>query len=58
MADVRRRDAERFALEIAGGLLPGRDLLHGNAPPPVPFTPPRRRRTAAQPAADGVEKGS
>ncbi len=40
--DIRRRDAERFALESTGGLLAGRDLLHGNAPRPVPFTRPRR----------------
>jgi glutathione-regulated potassium-efflux system protein KefB len=40
-ADIRRRDAERFALEQTGGLLAGRDLLHGNAPRPVPFTKPK-----------------
>jgi glutathione-regulated potassium-efflux system protein KefB len=55
--DIRRRDAERFALESTGGLLAGRDLLHSNVPTPVPFTTPRRRRAAGQPAADGVEKG-
>ena len=55
--DIRRRDAERFALETTGGLLAGRDLLHSNVPTPVPFTTPRRRRAAEQPAADGVEKG-
>ena len=54
--DIRRRDGERFALETTGGLLAGRDLLHGNAPKPVPFTTPRRRRAAAQPV-DGPEKG-
>jgi glutathione-regulated potassium-efflux system protein KefB len=54
--DIRRRDAERFALETTGGLLAGRDLLHGNAPKPVPFTKPRRARPAGQPAVDGVEK--
>ena len=36
---------------------PARDLLHSNVPTPVPFTTPRRRRAAGQPAADGVEKG-
>jgi glutathione-regulated potassium-efflux system protein KefB len=46
-ADIRRRDAERFALEQTGGLLAGRDLLHGNAPRPVPFTTPRRGRNPA-----------
>ena len=54
--DIRRRDAERFALETTGGLLAGRDLLHGNAPTPVPFTTPRRPRPAAEQPADGVEK--
>jgi glutathione-regulated potassium-efflux system protein KefB len=47
-ADIRSRDAERFALEQTGGLLAGRDLLHGNAPKPVPFTTPRRARTAVE----------
>jgi glutathione-regulated potassium-efflux system protein KefB len=52
-ADIRRRDAERFALEQTGGLLAGRDLLHGNAPRPVPFTTPRRGRgTTPQPPTD------
>ncbi len=55
-ADIRRRDAERFALETTGGLLAGRDLLHGNAPKPVPFTTPKRRR-AAPPPVDGSENG-
>lgn len=40
--DIRRRDAERFALEMAGGLLAGADLLHGNVPRPAPFTTPKR----------------
>jgi glutathione-regulated potassium-efflux system protein KefB len=51
--DIRRRDAERFALETTGGLLAGRDLLHQMKPTPVPFTRPRRR--PVQPA-DDVEK--
>jgi glutathione-regulated potassium-efflux system protein KefB len=41
-ADVRRRDAERVTLELAGGLRSGADLLHRNAPKPTPFTPPKR----------------
>jgi glutathione-regulated potassium-efflux system protein KefB len=41
--DIRRRDAERFALEQTGGLLAGADLLHGNVPKPTPFTQPKRR---------------
>jgi glutathione-regulated potassium-efflux system protein KefB len=54
--DIRRRDAERFALETTGGLLAGRDLLHQMKPTPVPFTRPRRLRPAAEQPADGVEK--
>jgi glutathione-regulated potassium-efflux system protein KefB len=53
--DIRARDAERFALELTGGLLAGRDLLHGNVPKPVPFTKPKRRRDAETLLAD-VEK--
>jgi glutathione-regulated potassium-efflux system protein KefB len=53
--EVRRRDAERFALETTGGLLAGRDLLVGNAPKPVPFTTPKRARAAEQPATEGVD---
>ncbi len=32
MADIRRRDAERFEIETVGGIYAGRDLIHGNAP--------------------------
>jgi glutathione-regulated potassium-efflux system protein KefB len=41
--DIRRRDAERFALEMTGGLLAGSDLLHSNVPRPTPFTQPKRK---------------
>jgi glutathione-regulated potassium-efflux system protein KefB len=40
--EIRRRDAERYALELAGGLMAGADLVHGNAPKPTPFTKPKR----------------
>ncbi|MFG1372456.1 monovalent cation:proton antiporter-2 (CPA2) family protein [Xanthobacter oligotrophicus] len=30
--NVRRRDAERFAIEITDGIYAGRDLIHGNVP--------------------------
>lgn len=42
MADVRRRDTERLALQSAGGMSAGRDLMHGNKPVPGPLTVPRR----------------
>jgi len=33
--DVRRRDTERFDLEVAGGLFAGRSLLYGNMTGPA-----------------------
>ena len=32
IADIRRRDAERLAIEQTGGIYAGRGLLHGNVP--------------------------
>ena len=32
MEDVRRRDSDRLAIEITGGIYAARDLIHGNAP--------------------------
>jgi glutathione-regulated potassium-efflux system protein KefB len=51
--EVRRRDAERVRLELAGGLAAGRGLLLGNVPRPTPLTPPRRsaRPLSAETAA-------
>ena len=40
--DVRRRDAERLELQIAGGIKAGRGLMKGNMPVPTPLTPPKR----------------
>jgi glutathione-regulated potassium-efflux system protein KefB len=40
--EIRRRDAERFSLEIAGGIGAGRGLMRGNMPKPTPYTKPRR----------------
>ena len=42
--DVRRRDAERFKLELVGGVMAGVDLLRGNMPrmKQKPLTPPKR----------------
>lgn len=41
-ADVRRRDDERFDLQLAGDLYSGRELLRNNAPVPTPLTKPKR----------------
>jgi glutathione-regulated potassium-efflux system protein KefB len=40
--DVRRRDDERFALQLAGGLTAGGHLMRGNGPVPAPLTAPKR----------------
>jgi len=48
--DIRRRDKERFALEIAGGSSEaGRDLLHGNLPKPTPLVEPKRQTQLLNP---------
>jgi glutathione-regulated potassium-efflux system protein KefB len=41
--EIRRRDAERYALELAGGLMAGADMMHGNVPKPTPFTTPKKK---------------
>lgn len=41
-ADVRRRDEERFEMQIVGDIYSGRDLMRGNMPKPTPLTTPRR----------------
>jgi glutathione-regulated potassium-efflux system protein KefB len=45
-ADVRQRDAERFELQLVGGITAGRDRMRGNAPIPTPLTEPRQRAKA------------
>ncbi len=46
-AEIRRRDAERFELEMAGGLRAGAGLMHNNtSPKPTPFTTPKREGQA------------
>ena len=48
--DVRRRDTERFDLEVAGGLFAGRSLLYGNmtsAPDGKNDKPDRETESAA-----------
>jgi len=66
IADVRRRDENRFEAQITGGLQAGRGFMKGNMPVPVPtpLTQPRRAGKAmneetaavldgvAEPAAD------
>src|SRR5581483_1092925 len=42
LAGVRRRDAERFELQVTGGIFAGRDLFRGDRPVPGPLTRPKR----------------
>jgi glutathione-regulated potassium-efflux system protein KefB len=49
MAGVRRRDQERFELQMAEGIYAGRDLMKTQAPTPTPLSPPKR---AAQPLSE------
>jgi glutathione-regulated potassium-efflux system protein KefB len=46
--EVRDRDAERFELQLAGGIEAGRGLMRNNTvtPQPTPFTVPRREAQA------------
>ena len=45
--EIRRRDAERFEIEMAGGLRAGTGLMHNNtSPKPTPFTTPKREGQA------------
>jgi glutathione-regulated potassium-efflux system protein KefB len=55
--DVRRRDAERLQLQVAGGLQAGRRLMKGNIPEPTPTplaTPKRTGQAMNVEAADAL----
>ena len=54
--DVRRRDEERFTLQLSGGLQAGRSLMRGNiaTPQPAPYVKPRREGQALNEEAAGV----
>ena len=51
---IRQRDAERFELEIAGGIRAGISLMYGNAPKPTPFTTPQRESRALNAEAEAA----
>jgi glutathione-regulated potassium-efflux system protein KefB len=54
--DVRKRDAERFKLELAGGQEAARALLRGNLWKPTPLVPPKREaKVLAAGAAPGQD---
>ena len=57
--DVRRRDEERFTLQLSGGLSAGRSLMRGNlrTPQPAPYVKPRREGKALnEEAAEVLEE--
>jgi len=57
--DVRRRDEERFTLQLSGGLQAGRGLMRGNlaTPQPAPYVKPRREgRALNEEAAEVLEE--
>jgi glutathione-regulated potassium-efflux system protein KefB len=61
LAGVRKRDADRLALQVDGGLAAGRDLTFKNQPTPTPLTPPKREakplsEETAVVAADGEDE--
>lgn len=57
--EVRRRDIERFELQIAGGIYAGNQLLKGNQPVPTPLTTPRQEgRAGNEETAEVLRKGA
>ena len=56
--DIRRRDAERLQLQLAGGPNGGIRLMHGQKWAPSPLTRPQREgRALNEEAADAIEDG-
>jgi glutathione-regulated potassium-efflux system protein KefB len=53
VTDVRRRDAERLTLQVAGGIYAGADLVRNNGPIPAPLTVPKQ---AARPLSIETQK--
>ncbi len=55
--DIRRRDAERLQLQMAGTPVSGINLMHGNRWQPTPLTQPQREgRALNEEAADAIEQ--
>jgi glutathione-regulated potassium-efflux system protein KefB len=54
--DVRERDAERFEMQLAGGIEAGRGLWRNNTttPQPTPFTVPRQEGRALNKEAEEI----
>jgi glutathione-regulated potassium-efflux system protein KefB len=54
MEDVRRRDAERLELQVAGGIYAGSGLLQKNMPVPTPLSTPRRAGRGLNEETEGL----
>jgi glutathione-regulated potassium-efflux system protein KefB len=55
--DIRRRDAERLQLQLAGDIQSGINLMHGGRWTPAPLTRPKKAGTALnEEAADAIEE--
>jgi glutathione-regulated potassium-efflux system protein KefB len=55
--DIRRRDAQRLQLQMAGTPVSGVDLMHGQRWQPTPLTQPQREgRALNEEAADAIEQ--
>lgn len=55
--DIRRRDAQRLQLQMAGTPVSGVDLMHGQRWQPTPLTQPQREGQALnEEAADAIEQ--
>lgn len=56
--DVRQKDGERLALQLADGMQAGRALLRGNmtTPQPAPYIKPQRKAAALNPEAEAAIK--
>jgi monovalent cation:proton antiporter-2 (CPA2) family protein len=52
--DIRRRDVERIALQLAEGEAAGRDLMHTRVVTPEPLVKPKHSATALNQAAQDV----
>ncbi|MGQ2981479.1 MAG: monovalent cation:proton antiporter-2 (CPA2) family protein, partial [Polaromonas sp.] len=56
-ADIRRRDAERLQLQLAGDIQSGINLMHGGRWTPAPLTRPKKAGTALnEEAADVIDE--
>jgi glutathione-regulated potassium-efflux system protein KefB len=55
--DIRRRDAERLQLQLAGDIQSGINLMHGGRWTPAPLTRPKKAGKAMnEEAADAIEE--